>query len=75
MKKSHINMPVDEAIRQLTISLVNKGFEIFADIDHAANAKAVNMELADSRVLIFGNPQAGTKLMQQDIFISLELPL
>ena len=28
-----------------------------------------------SRVLIFGNPIAGTKLMQKDIAMSLDLPL
>ena len=33
------------------------------------------MELADEVVLIFGNPRAGTPLMQEDPRIGIELPL
>ena len=35
-----------------------------ARIDHAAAAAAIGMELRPTEVLIFGNPQAGTPLMQ-----------
>ena len=53
----------------------NKGFTLFADVDHQANAATVELEMPASRTLIFGNPIAGTKLMQKDIFMSLDLPL
>ena len=33
------------------------------------------MELADEVVVVFGNPRAGTPLMQQDPRIGIELPL
>ena len=48
---------------------------VFAQIDHAAAARNVGMELADEVVVVFGNPRAGTPLMQQDPRIGIELPL
>lgn len=75
MKTSKINLSVADAAKRLSKSLQEKGFHIFCDIDHQANAKNVDLELPASRVLIFGNPMAGTKLMQKDIRMSLDLPL
>jgi uncharacterized protein (DUF302 family) len=48
---------------------------VFADFDHAAGAKQVGLPLRPTRVLIFGNPQAGTPLMQSRQTIGLDLPL
>ena len=52
-----------------------KGFGVFAIIDHQKNAKKVGMSLAPQRVIIFGNPKAGTLLMQNDAQIGYDLPL
>jgi uncharacterized protein (DUF302 family) len=46
-----------------------------ADIDHAAAAQKVGLFLRPTRLLIFGNPQAGTPLMQSRQTIGLDLPL
>lgn len=75
MKITKVNLSVTDAAEYLRKSLQQKGFTIFCDIDHQANAQAVDLDMPESRVLIFGNPMAGTKLMQQDIMISLDLPL
>lgn len=75
MKQVKLNLSVSEASEALKMSLQNKGFTLFADIDHQLNAASVDLEMPASRVLIFGNPVAGTKLMQKDIFMSLDLPL
>lgn len=75
MKQTTLNLSVSEAAEKLKASLLNKGFTLFADIDHQANALSVDLEMPASRALIFGNPIAGTKLMQKDIFMSLDLPL
>lgn len=75
MQKIVIGLSVAGATEQLSKSLQAKGFHIFCDIDHQANAQSVDLELPASRVLIFGNPLAGTKLMQKDITMSLDLPL
>ncbi|MDX2503372.1 MAG: DUF302 domain-containing protein [Gammaproteobacteria bacterium] len=44
-------------------------------LNHQTNAKSADLKMPASRVLIFGNPVAGTKLMQKDITMSLDLPL
>ena len=49
--------------------------KLFARVDHAAGAKSVDMELADSTLIIFGAPQIGTPIMQQNILAGLDLPI
>ena len=41
-----------------------RGLNIFARIDHAAGAQKVGKTLRPTEVLIFGNPQGGTPLME-----------
>ena len=55
--------------------LSQKKIQVFADIDHAAGAQKVGLPLRPTRLLIFGNPQAGTPLMQSQQTIGLDLPL
>lgn len=75
MKQTTIKHSVSETAARIKKSLADKGFMLFCDIDHQKNAKEVDLEMPPSRVLIFGNPVAGTKLMQKDITISFDLPL
>jgi uncharacterized protein (DUF302 family) len=75
MKQIALNLSVSEATESIKQSLQEKGFTLFSDIDHQANAKSVDLDMPASRVLIFGNPVAGTKLMQKDITMSIDLPL
>lgn len=51
------------------------GATVFARVDHAAGAKGAGMELADSQLLVFGNPKLGTPAMQDDPLAGLFLPL
>ena len=43
-------------------------------IDHGANAEGAGLELLPTRLLIFGNPQVGTPLMQQSRTHAIDLP-
>ena len=52
-----------------------KGFGVFTMIDHQKNAQKVGMVLEAQNVIIFGNPKAGTLLMQADAQIGYDLPL
>jgi uncharacterized protein (DUF302 family) len=69
------NKGVTETIDRLKAALESKGVTIFARIDHAAGAKAAGMELRPTQLLIFGNPKAGTPLMQASQTIGIDLPL
>jgi uncharacterized protein (DUF302 family) len=64
-----------ETVERLKALLVNKGIQLFAHIDHAGEANKVGLRLRPTQVLIFGNPQAGTPLMQSQQTIGLDLPL
>jgi len=66
---------VDKTISNLKNIVTKKGLSVFVVIDHKANAKTVNMKLANTKEIIFGNPLMGTALMQKDITIGLDLPL
>lgn len=59
----------------LESSLSGKGMKIFARIDQAAEAAAAGLELRPTILLLFGNPKAGTPLMQQYPNLALHLPL
>ena len=67
--------PVKATIDRFAASLGAKGVTIFARIDHAAGAAAVDMPLRPTELLIFGNPKGGTPLMQADQRIGIDLPL
>ena len=75
MKKTTLNLSVPESAERIKKSLIDKGFTIFCDVDHQANANSVDIDMPASRALIFGNPLAGTNLMLKDITMSLDLPL
>ena len=52
-----------------------RGLNIFARIDHAAGAQKVGKALRPTEVLIFGNPQGGTPLMECAQSAGIDLPL
>jgi uncharacterized protein (DUF302 family) len=64
-----------ETLTRLLAAIASRNLTVFARFDQAAAARAVGMELADETVVVFGNPRAGTRLMQADPRIGIELPL
>ncbi len=67
--------PVDETVSRLEARLKAQNVPVFATFDHSANAQQAGMQLRPTKVLVFGNPKVGTKLMQDDQAIALDLPL
>ncbi|ANW25901.1 hypothetical protein BA953_17055 [Vibrio coralliilyticus] len=51
-----------------------KGLNVFARVDHQANAAGVDMELRPTELIIFGNPKVGTPLMQCAQSVAIDLP-
>jgi uncharacterized protein (DUF302 family) len=62
-------------IDRLVATLDERGTTVFARVDHAGGARGVGLELPDEELLIFGDPRAGTSLMQDDAQVGYELPL
>jgi uncharacterized protein (DUF302 family)/uncharacterized membrane protein YidH (DUF202 family) len=66
---------VDETVDRLKNILQSKGVTLFALIDHSGEAEKVGMKMPATKLLIFGNPKAGTPLMQASPSIAIDLPL
>ncbi len=74
-----VNLPihssVDETIARLEGVLREKGVQIFALIDHSGEAKRAGFDMRPTKLLVFGNPKAGTPLMLAAPSIAIDLPL
>ena len=66
---------VADAIERLLGVLNARGVKVFAVIDHSGEAARVGEHLDDTKLVIFGNPSAGTALMQTAPLVALDLPL
>lgn len=62
-------------IDRFTQAVRDANWIVFAEIDHAAAAKAVDMPLRPRTVILFGNPRAGTTAMQGKPTLALDLPM
>jgi uncharacterized protein (DUF302 family) len=62
-------------LARLTAALEAERVTIFACIDHAAGAQSVGLGLRPTTLVIFGNPAAGTPLMQATQTAGIDLPL
>ncbi|TVZ27219.1 uncharacterized protein (DUF302 family) [Gillisia sp. Hel_I_86] len=52
----------------------NENLSIVAELDHQANAASVDLELRPTKIIIFGNPNLGSPLMQNKQTTGLDLP-
>lgn len=66
---------VNETAARLSSILESRGMKIFARIDQQAAAKGVNLDMKPMVLLVFGNPKAGTPLMQKYPSLAIDLPL
>ena len=66
---------VENATLKLKHILKKRGVNIFAVINHSANARSIGLNLKPAVMVVFGKPKLGTRLMQQDPTAGLDLPL
>ncbi|MEV5967567.1 DUF302 domain-containing protein [Kribbella sp. NPDC051952] len=66
---------VTEVTERFRTILETKGVTIFAVIDQAAAARSAGLSLRDTVLIIFGNPAAGTPIMELAPLTALDLPL
>jgi uncharacterized protein (DUF302 family) len=65
----------DTTVARLKQALTSHGITVFADIDQSAAAAQAGMTLRPTRLIMFGNPKAGTPIMNAYPHAALELPL
>ena len=77
--KGLINKPsrhsVEQTVENLKNILQSKTVTLFAVINHSGEAEKVGMKMKPTKLLIFGNPQAGSPLMLAAPSVAIDLPL
>jgi len=66
---------VDGTVEKLEQILQAKGVKLFALVDHSEEAEKAGLHMRATKLLIFGNPKAGTPLMIASPSIAIDLPL
>ena len=66
---------VDQTVEKLEEILQAKGVKLFALVDHSGEAERAGMQMRPTKLVIFGNPKAGTPLMIASPSIAIDLPL
>ncbi|HWX70340.1 MAG TPA: DUF302 domain-containing protein [Steroidobacteraceae bacterium] len=66
---------VPQTLERLESLLRERGITIFARIDFSGDAARAGLTMRPEQMLIFGNPKAGTPLMQSVPAAGLDLPL
>lgn len=52
----------------------NPNLRLILELDHQANAARVGLDLRPTRLIVFGNPNLGTPLMQSGQTVGIDLP-
>lgn len=66
---------VDETVRRFIRIVDSKGMKVFAVIDHSGEAARIGVSMPETKLVIFGSPQAGTPVMLASPLSALDLPL
>ncbi len=68
------NHSVDETVEKLKGILQARGVTLFALVDHSREAEKAGMKMPPTKLLIFGNPKAGTPVMLAAPSSAIDLP-
>jgi uncharacterized protein (DUF302 family) len=66
---------VDETVTLLESLIDQKKLTLFAVIDHGGQARQVGLTMPNTKLVIFGSPDAGTPVMLAAPLAALDLPL
>jgi uncharacterized protein (DUF302 family) len=69
------NSPVQETVNRMVAQIEEEGWHLFARIDHAKEARQKGLELRPTELILFGNPEIGSKLMQDRQISAIDLPM
>ena len=70
------SLSVDKTIEKMkSLIEAKKGMKVFAIIDHKADAKKVDYEMNDEKVVVFGSSEMSVRMMLRDEKVGIDLPL
>lgn len=72
LKSAH---SVKDTMDRFEAAAKGKGLNVFLRVDHAGGAKKIGKDLRPTELLVFGNPQGGTPLMECAQTAGIDLPL
>lgn len=75
MEKYLINDEFKNVKSKVDEYLEKNNIHQFLNINQGEYARNVDLELEDIQYVVFGNPKVGTLLMQDDLYLSFNLPL
>ena len=75
IKKASSGSVQETADRLEAMLDANPSIRVVARVDHSANARSVDKQLAPTVLLIFGNPVLGTELMKENQAAGIDLPM
>jgi uncharacterized protein (DUF302 family) len=67
--------PFSETLERLESTVTSKRLVIFARVDFSGDAEKAGLAMRSTRLLIFGNPKAGTPLMIAAPSLAIDFPL
>lgn len=71
----HSPRSINQTVARLTQLIEARGMKLFAVIDQSAEAHRVGLHLRPTTLVVFGNPAAGTAVMDAAPLSALDLPL
>ncbi|MCP1676412.1 uncharacterized protein (DUF302 family) [Natronocella acetinitrilica] len=66
---------LDTTVERLLSALDEAGMNVFGEVDHAAGAERAGMTLDPTYLVMFGNPEVGTRLMECGRSVAIDLPM
>lgn len=69
-----VDESVDATVRRIESDVAGSPLTLLAAVDHAENAASVDRDLPPTRLLLVGNPDVGTPLMQDARSVAIDLP-
>ena len=65
---------VGDTVGRLRAVIAARGMKLFAVIDHSGEAAGSGLQLRETKIVIFGSPEAGTPVMAAVPLAALDLP-
>jgi uncharacterized protein (DUF302 family) len=69
-----VDQSVDATVQRIETDVAGSPLTLLATVDHTENAASVNRSLPPTRLLLVGNPDVGTPLMQDARSAAIDLP-
>lgn len=69
------NDSVTQTVDRIIAQIEEEGWHLFARIDHGGEARDKGLALRPTELILFGNPEIGTHLMQDSQISAIDLPM